>query len=327
MQTLHQVKLAPYHTLATSDSEADTLLLIEHEDELSNIRPTDYLLGAGSNTLFIGEVKQRLAKLQFSGIAVQVHGDSVQLTAKAGNNWHELVQFSVEQGWYGLENLALIPGTVGAAPVQNIGAYGVECGEVIDNVTVFDRAEQKTHAIPASDCGFAYRQSHFKGDWKTRYVIIAVTFTLQKRGALKKTYPGIPAEVETPQQMFDAICALRRAKLPDPEQEPNAGSFFHNPIIRGEHFVQLRARHPTMPHFPATEGRVKIPAGWLIEQTGFKGVYHDGVGMSAQHALVLINQHRTGQAILAHARRIQHAVQQQFGIALHIEPNIVGDIS
>lgn len=325
MEILRRAALAPYHTLAAAGTEADTLILLDNESELDAVSSDSHILGGGSNTLFVGTIAQPLVKLRLYGIEVR-HEDSefVDICAKAGRNWHELVRFTVENGWYGLENLALIPGTVGAAPVQNIGAYGVECSSCLTAVEVYDRTRREFAVIAGADCGFAYRQSHFKGKWAGQFVITGVQFRLRKHGTLQKSYPGISQDIAAPKQMFDAICAIRQAKLPDPAVHPNAGSFFHNPIVDAAAAAALAALHPELPRWPQPDGRVKLSAGWLIEQAGCKGVYHGAVGMSAQHALVLVNRGGTGEDILAYADFVQTAVAKKFGIRLIIEPTILG---
>lgn len=325
MQILHNIDLKPRHTLATS-ATADTLVIIEHPDELVHIQANDHLLGSGSNTIFIGNVKQRLVHLAFSGIEL-MHEDaeSVTLRALAGTLWHSFVQYTVEQNWYGLENLAAIPGTVGAAPIQNIGAYGVECQDHLVNVEVYDREQRQITTLTHAECEFSYRQSRFKRDWRNRYIITAVSFRLLKRGKLKTAYPGIPQGLTTPRAMFEAICAVRQSKLPDPAELPNAGSFFHNPIVTVEKFAELSQKYPNIPYYSADDGQVKLSAGWLIEQSGLKGVYHGAVGMYEKHALILINKGGSGAEILKFATYVQATVAEKFGVALIIEPIAIGE--
>lgn len=329
MQSLQHVDLRGYHTLA-APLFADTLTLIEADDELAALPRHALMLGRGSNIIFADHVQIPLARLQTQGWQVVSEDDAhVHVVVKAGQEWHDFVRESVMHGWQGLENLALIPGTVGAAPVQNIGAYGVEVGQYIAQVHVYDREEKRFLTIPESACGFAYRQSHFKGQWRARYIITAVEFRLNKVPQLCLTYAGLADQREaltTPQAVMDAVVAIRQSKLPDPTIYPNAGSFFHNPVISREAFAHVHAAHPDIPaHIGA--GGVKIPAAWLIEQVGLKG-YRDGaVSISPQHALVLINEGGSGQDILRFAAMVQARVRERFAIDLHIEPIIIGGLA
>ena len=259
-------------------------------------------------------------------------GTHATVRAEAGANWHGVVRWTLDQGLCGMENLALIPGTVGAAPIQNIGAYGVEVGESVHAVDVFEPASGRYARLTREDCAFAYRDSLFKRE-AGRYVVMAVEFRLARSAAVRTGYAGIRDELAaagiespTPLQVFDAVCAIRSRKLPDPAVIGNAGSFFKNPIVPRAQAEALAAAHPPLPVFPGAgaESR-KLPAAWLIEACGWKGQRDGDAGVSEGHALVLVNHGTaTGAQLLALARRIAGSVHARFGVALEPEPRIVG---
>lgn len=327
MQSLRHVDLRAYHTLA-APLVADALSLIETEEELLALPRHAIILGHGSNVIFADNIHIPLARLCTAGWQVVAEtADSVSVRVKGGHGWHDFVKESVDAGWQGLENLALIPGTVGAAPVQNIGAYGVEAGQFIKQVGAFDRLSRRQVQIPGEKCGFAYRNSYFKRQWRERFIITDVTFRLNKTAQLCLGYAGLREkrdQLTSPRAVMEEIIAIRQSKLPDPATEPNAGSFFHNPVVDMEKFALLRERYPHMPAHPAGSG-MKIPAAWLIEQAGMKGFRQGKVGMSAQHALVLTNHGGSGRDILQFAALVQAAVWQRFVIDLHIEPIVIGE--
>lgn len=323
MKTLHAVDLQSRHTLA-APAFAKTLIELENPEEAAIYQIGDHILGGGSNTIIVGEIAQRLVQPRFAGIEiVEESADSVLLRVLAGTNWHDAVQWAVGQGYYGIENLALIYGMAGAAPVQNIGAYGVEIRNCLAAVEAYDALQQQFVRIAAADCALSYRNSRFKQDWKGRFLITAVHLRLHKRGELQRQYTGISEEVQTLPEMFAHICALRRSKLPSPERQPNVGSFFHNPLISPARFAALSACFGAIPHYAAGEA-VKIPAAWLIEQCGFKGRRIGNIEMSARHALVLVNHGGSGAEILQYAETVQAAVREGFEIELVIEPDILG---
>lgn len=325
MQTLHHTDLAARHSLACP-SIARELVLIESADEWRTAAPGDRILGGGSNTICREEITTRILCPQYRGQRVIAEDDdSVFLQVEAGEPWPAVAAWSVSEGWYGAENLARIPGSAGAAPVQNIGAYGIELQHILARVQVYDREERRLREIPAADCQFAYRDSRFKHDWRERYIISAIILRLSKRGALHRDYPGLREQADslrTPADVHAAVSALRQDKLPDPAVEPNAGSFFHNPIVSAAHYAALREKHPEMPSFAAGEA-VKIPAAWLIEQCGYKGARDGKVGISEKHALVLTNHGGTATEILAFASEIQQAVHSRYGLTLAIEPTVL----
>ncbi|MBV7434547.1 UDP-N-acetylmuramate dehydrogenase [Cardiobacteriaceae bacterium TAE3-ERU3] len=328
MQILNNVDLAAWHTLR-AQAQAKQLTIIETPDELADTAPESFVLGGGSNVIFVGEVARPIVHLRLFGREVIAEdAQHVYFYAAGGETWHDVVRECAVSGWYGLENLALIPGTVGAAPVQNIGAYGVEVAQVIERVHVYDRKQHEERTFTADDCAFAYRQSHFKGAWRDRYIITGVTFRLAKKSKAILGYPDLAAVLNDdadPEAVYKAVCGIRRRKLPDPAQLPNAGSFFHNPIVSSAQAEELKARYPVLPVYAHGSDAAKISAGWCIEQCGFKGLYHGAVGMYEGHALVLVNKGGTGKEILTYAAEVQAAVKAKFGVALHIEPIIIGE--
>ena len=289
------------------------------------------LLGQGSNILFRENYPGLIIELAIKGITVQQSTESsVLVQAMGGEIWHPFVIHCLKQGWYGLENLSLIPGTVGAAPVQNIGAYGVELKDLLHEVQALEIASGKMKTFTNADCGFSYRSSVFKEDLREQYVITSVTFSLSSVPRLILEYPAlqqalsvVPREAITPQLVSDKVCEIRRSKLPDPDLLGNAGSFFWNPRIGQARFAELKALYPDLPGYPEGSS-VKIPAAWLIEKAGWKG-YRDGdVGVHERHALVLVNHGgATGAELVALSERIQASVSEKFGIQLWPEVRIV----
>ncbi|MHA7815194.1 MAG: UDP-N-acetylmuramate dehydrogenase [Pseudohaliea sp.] len=288
------------------------------------------VLGEGSNVVFAGDVEALVLRYTATGRTVLAEDDeSVTLRVAAGEHWHSLVAWCLEQGYHGFENLALIPGTVGAAPIQNIGAYGVELAPFVEAVHAVRIADGESLVLSRSDCAFGYRDSVFKGALRDAVVITAVDFRLQRTAAPVTDYPTLRealagrAQAPGPRDVFDAVVALRRARLPDPATTPNAGSFFKNPVVDTATADELARRYPGMPQFEAPGGR-KLAAGWLIEQCGWRGVEGEGVAVHPGHALVLVSHGGDGRALLALARRIQASVAETFGCHLEIEPRVYG---
>lgn len=291
------------------------------------------VLGGGSNLLFADDLAGVALAIGDDAVAiVQDDGDAVRVRAGAGRGWHDFVLQTLALGLSGLENLSLIPGTVGAAPIQNIGAYGVEIDQRVHAVEAWDRATGAPVRLAAADCGFAYRDSRFKRE-PGRWIVTAVEFALTRRPRLVLGYSGIGDELEamgidapTPAQVSEAVCRIRRRKLPDPAQLANAGSFFKNPIIPATRADALLAQHPDLPCFDAgARGMRKLSAAWLIDAAGWKGHRDGDAGVAPGHALVLVNHGSArGAELLALARRIAGSVQARFGVALEPEPRIVG---
>lgn len=292
------------------------------------------VLGGGSNLLFADDPPGVVVSLSAQDIRIlEDDGDTALVRADAGVDWHAFVLWTLGHGLGGLENLALIPGTVGAAPIQNIGAYGVEVRERIATVEAFDRDAGGFERLAAADCGFGYRDSRFKRE-PDRWVVAAVEFNLSRTPDLRLGYAGIGEELAragidapTPSQVAEAVCRVRQAKLPDPAVIGNAGSFFKNPIVPDTRALALQDRHPALPVFPGTDPSTrKLSAAWLIDACGWKGHRDGDAGVSDRHALVLVNHGgASGAELLALARRIDASVRERFGIALEPEPRIVGN--
>ncbi|MCG2575855.1 UDP-N-acetylmuramate dehydrogenase [Dechloromonas sp. XY25] len=326
--------LRPCNTLALP-GRAARYLKISAADELAApdlARDRRFILGGGSNLVLTGDFDGLVLHMAIFGKhLLKEDAEAFYIEAGAGENWHEFVQWTLRQGWPGLENLSLIPGTVGAAPIQNIGAYGLEVGECFQALTAWDFEKQAFFQIDRSACRFAYRDSLFKQEgWHLsgRMAITSVVFRLPKKWMPNLRYADVSQELAaqhiatpTPQNIADAIVAVRQRKLPDPARIPNAGSFFHNPVVTKVQAEALKAAHPTLPSYPQPDGRVKLAAGWLIEQAGWRGKNLGPVGMYEKQALVLVNR---GGATGADVRRTMAAVQAdvaaRFAVALTPEP-------
>ncbi len=287
-----------------------------------------WILGGGSNVLFDQCFEGLVLHMQNQGIRLLSETDEqVEINVSAGVDWDQFLQYALQQGWYGLENLAIIPGTVGAAPVQNIGAYGQEVAECIVRVKAIDIATTERVVFDQQACQFSYRDSLFKTQQKGRYIITDVVFSLSKQAQLNISYQplaqalaGLSAEQLDAAKVRDAVIAIRQSKLPDPKQLPNSGSFFKNPVVSLSHYDTLKMRYPTIPAFE-TEHGYKLAAAWLIEQCGFKGKQVGRVAMHAQQALVMVNNQAAHyHDVCALREQIQQAVQTQFGLSLEQEP-------
>ncbi|WP_127471012.1 UDP-N-acetylmuramate dehydrogenase [Thiomicrorhabdus aquaedulcis] len=288
------------------------------------------IMGDGSNILFTKDVEGVTVRCSFNKTkVVKEDQDSIWLSVGAGVKWHDLVAYTVKQNWWGLENLAWIPGTVGASAVQNIGAYGAEAQDTITRVQTLNIYDGQRVEFRHAECNFGYRTSLFKQEYTNKLLIHRVTFRLRKSHAgkpnlvyepLKQALLHIAKDDLKSQDIFEAVIALRQERLPDPKTQGNAGSFFKNPIIEAPYFDDLIQEHPNMPHHKMLDGRYKIPAAWFIEQAQWKGQHRGQAGVSAKHALVLINLgHATGNEIVELAQLIQADVNQKFGIYLNLE--------
>lgn len=334
MRIIQQADLQPLHTLRlraqasvlayfTQPAQFGRLLELRRQYEHMHV------LAGGSNVVFKEQVDALVIAIRTRGIRhVKDEANSTVIEVEAGETWHDFVRFSLSQGWYGLENLALIPGTVGAAPVQNIGAYGVEVERFIRWVEVWDWQLGKSYKLSASECGFAYRDSIFKSHEPGRWLILRVGFAFPKRWQPILDYPDLQQrpgllQQPTPMAIFDAVCQIRRAKLPDPALLPNAGSFFKNPIVHAKQATQLQSRWPQLRAFALEGGQVKLPAGWLLEQAGWKGKRLGPLGMHKNQALVLVN-HDVSQATYHDVQRITAQIQKDmaalFALQLEQEP-------
>ncbi|NPU94243.1 MAG: UDP-N-acetylmuramate dehydrogenase [Gammaproteobacteria bacterium] len=338
LQLQRNVSLKPFNTLQI-DARADwfaELTDLEQCTQLPDLcrQQPLLILGGGSNIILAGNVHGLVLLNRLRGIAVlDEDDDSVRVQVAAGENWDAFVQHSLELGWCGLENLSAIPGTVGAAPMQNIGAYGVELKDVVERVGVFYLADGTFTELSAPDCAFGYRDSIFKHALKDRCLITHVVFRLRKRPALKLEYGEIRAEIAkqrmsaeslTPLQLRQIIIAVRARKLPDPRQLPNVGSFFKNPVIPAAQLQTLLATWPNLVHYPVDGAQTKVAAGWLIDQLGWKGRVHGKAQVHEQQALVLVNMGGDSEDVLGLARQIQADVWERFGIELEMEPLIIG---
>ena len=319
-------------------ARADLLVDVRKRDALTELfgfaalksQPV-LVLGEGSNILFTRDWPGVVLSMATRGIAVlHAHAESARIRVEAGENWNDFVHWSIGQGFAGLENLVAIPGTVGAAPMQNIGAYGVEVREFVAHVEAWDREASRFVELSNADCAFAYRDSVFKRT-PDRYLITAVVFDLPRKREPRLDYAGVGEELEAlgvaeprPTSIAEAITRIRMRKLPNPHVIGNAGSFFKNPLVSATTADAVKGEHPSAPVWQAGEGLMKLSAAWLVESCGFKGLREGDAGVSGEHALVLVNHGRaTGAELGALAARIRVAVRERFGIELVAEPRIV----
>jgi UDP-N-acetylmuramate dehydrogenase len=291
-----------------------------------------FILGGGSNLLFTRNPESPVVQMRIPGVTVfPAEGDFVRVQVGAGVVWHDLVEWSLENNIFGLENLSLIPGFVGASPIQNIGAYGVELTQVFDSLQAFDPISGVMRTFDHAECNFGYRSSIFKTELKGRYVIVSVTFRLRLKPDLRLDYGDINAVLASsgirnpsPKDVSKAVISIRQSKLPDPAQIGNAGSFFKNPEIASSTYTQLLNDWPDLPGYPISDQSIKVPAGWLIDRLGWKGHRNGDAGVHARQALVLVNYgNASGEEIAALSRLIQQDVLTHFGIELETEVNII----
>ena len=319
-------KKAIFFTTVETLNELKAALLAAKEKQL----PV-FILGGGSNILLTRDIEGLVIKLEIKGInLVKEEGDQLWVEVGAGEMWHGLVLHSIAKDWAGLENLSLIPGTVGASPMQNIGAYGVEIKDVFDSLKAMHRETLEMQSFDAEACQFGYRESVFKHAFKDKFVITSVTFRLSKTpnfhleyGAIREVLAANGIDQPSIHSISDAVIQIRQSKLPDPKEIGNAGSFFKNPTIPNAQFDELKASYPSIPGYPSAEG-VKVAAGWLIEQTGWKGKRIGEVGVHAKQALVLVNYGGgTGEEIKKLSEQIQASVYDKFGVQLQAEVNFI----
>ena len=332
----HDYPLAPHTTFGLPARAAHYIELTDSGDlpEICRLPEFDAAtvcwLGGGSNVLFMQDFPSLVVRMATRGIReLERTPDSVLLEAQAGENWHGFVQSSLHMGLGGLENLSLIPGTVGASPVQNIGAYGVEVKDRIHSVRCFDVQTQEWRELSNAECRFAYRDSIFKHEGRQRYVITSVVFRLDTQFVPNVKYGDLAqvlaeqcgSRTPTAQDVAQAVCAIRRSKLPDPTVLGNVGSFYKNPLVDAAHAQTLLAQYPQMPHYPQPDGRVKLAAGWLIDQCGLKGKTIGGAAVHDKQALVLVNKnHATAADVRALSDEICRIVAQRFAVDLQPEP-------
>ncbi|MES2448219.1 MAG: UDP-N-acetylmuramate dehydrogenase [Bacteroidota bacterium] len=331
------ISLKPYNTFGV-EAKAKYFVEAKSENDLIEIFSNELtktqkllVLGGGSNMLFTQNFDGLVLKVGIQGIKYITQGDDISLTAGGGVVWNDLVSYCVDKGFAGMENLSLIPGTVGASPIQNIGAYGVELKDVFTSCTAFQISSGTIKTFNYQDCKFGYRDSVFKNELKGKYVITSVTFHLSKKTNLKTHYGAITAELDergienpTIADVSKVVSAIRVSKLPDPKTIGNAGSFFKNPIISQSDFKELLANFPSVVNYPVGENEVKLAAGWLIEQCGFKGIVVGQTGTWKNQALVLVNHgNASGHEVYNFSEQIINTVRAKFGIKLDREVNIL----
>ncbi|WP_102305006.1 UDP-N-acetylmuramate dehydrogenase [Dyella sp. AD56] len=333
------IENAPLGTRNTLRVDARARLLAEIHDASKLTELLDFpavrggkllVLGEGSNMLFTGDVDATVLAMATRGVQVEQDGEVARIAVAAGERWDDFVRWTLGQGFAGLENLILIPGTVGAAPIQNIGAYGTEVAEFIESVEAWDTKEQRVAVLDRAACAFAYRDSVFKHE-PGRYIVTAVRFALPRSRELRLDYAGIRDELArmgiakpAPFHVAEAVVHLRTKKLPDPAVIGNAGSFFKNPIVDASLGEALKREHPELVSWVSGDGRWKLSAAWLIETSGFKGMRDGDAGISNRHSLVLVNHGRaTGAELWAFAQKVIEGVRSKFGVRLEPEPVVV----
>lgn len=337
MEILTNYPLKAHNTFGIS-AFAKEFTAVHTIEELSQVLKENaekklFILGGGSNMLLTQDIDALVIHVDLKGKRVVKEDDNhVYIEAMAGENWHEFVLYCIDNNYGGLENLSLIPGNVGTTPIQNIGAYGTEIKDTFVSCQAMDIATQELVTFTKDECEFAYRESIFKGKLKGRYIITSVTFRLTKTNhKINTAYGDITDKlidngiiVPTIKDVSNAVIAIRQSKLPDPKELGNSGSFFKNPIVPKEEFEKVYAKHPLMPHYVVSDTEVKVPAGWLIEQSGFKGKRFGDAGIHTKQALVLVNYgSATGQELLELSRNIQDTVYKNFGIRIEAEVNII----
>ncbi len=332
------IQLKPFNTFGI-EATAKYFIEVSSIEQLQEIlQNPDYqsterlILGGGSNMLLTKDFEGLVIKIAIKGFeVVNENEDNIWLKVGAGVVWHDLVLQCVNQNYAGMENLSLIPGTVGAAPMQNIGAYGIEIKEVFEELQALEIATGEIKNFDKAMCNFGYRESIFKHEAKGKYIILNVTFKLNKRptfhieyGAIKDTLAEMNISEMSIKAISDAVIHIRQSKLPNPAEIGNAGSFFKNPEIPNSQFETLKAQFPTIPSYPVSDTTTKVPAGWLIEQAGWKGQRFGNVGVHAKQALVLVNYGGgKGEEIKDLSQKIQASVKEKFGIQLSVEVNFI----
>lgn len=325
--------LAPFTTFGIHAS-AERIVSAESHDDLVKIfteEPSARILGGGSNVLLSDDVNGTVVLMRIMGrTTVREDDNHIWVRFGAGETWHDVVTWTVHNGWGGIENLALIPGTVGAAPMQNIGAYGVEQNSVFDSLTAYDRKTHEELTYSASACAFGYRDSIFKHAMKNRAIITSVTYRLSKHPIVNASYADVRAELETMsvaapsiKDIYTAVVAIRKRKLPNPADIGNAGSFFKNPVVSRDVYTTLKSHHAELAAYAQHDGSYKLAAAWLIDQCGWKGHRRGDAGVHERQALVLVNYGTaTGAEILQIADEIQESVRERFGVELEREVNV-----
>jgi UDP-N-acetylmuramate dehydrogenase len=328
LDTLNTLRLpARAQWLADAETEAELAALLADPGFREQPRT---VLGEGSNLVLAGDLPGLVLRPALRGVRLlDEDNDHVRIEVAAGEPWDTLVQYSLDQGWQGLENLSLIPGWTGAAPYQNIGAYGVELADRLASVRALRMDDGRVVEFSRADCGFGYRDSVFKSGYPGKYLITAVRLVLNKTPSLVLHYGALqelgdlPPTLDSARRVRDTVCAVRRARLPDPAELPNAGSFFKNPVISADEHARLQQEWPDLVSFPVAGG-YKVAAGWLLDTAGWKGARWRDLGMHAHQALVMVNHGRaTGADVLAFAERIRADIRARFGVELEREPVVL----
>ncbi len=338
MEVLYNQPLKKYNTFGI-DVKAKHFCEINSVADLKmafslDAYPKKFILSGGSNMLLISDIDALVLHINIKGIkVVSENQNHVVIKVMAGENWHEMVLWTLEQDYGGLENMSLIPGYTGTAPIQNIGAYGTELKDTFVSCEAMDISSLELKTFSKEDCQFGYRDSFFKNEGKGKFIIVSVNFKLRKKNhKLNTSYGAIELELAknqikdpTIKDVSNAVIAIRRSKLPDPKVLGNSGSFFKNPVIGKSEFERFEANHPEAPFYKVSETEFKIPAGWLIEQCGYKGKRYGDAGVHKKQALVLVNyDNATGKEILDLAHRIMASVKEKFDIAIFPEVNVIG---
>lgn len=337
MQIQHNISLKEYNTFGI-DAKAKHFVSIDAIESLKSVLQLPeyqkrFILGGGSNMLLTKDVEALVMHINLKGIEIVSQEDTFAIVkAQAGENWHAFVLWCLQNNFGGLENLSLIPGNVGTAPIQNIGAYGVELKDAFVSCEALEIATQKTRIFTKTDCNFEYRNSVFKQELKGKYIITSVLFKLTKNNHILRTnYGAISTQLElmhvekpTIQEVSKAVIAIRESKLPNPKEIGNSGSFFKNPVITLQDFETLKRSFPEIPNYPISSTSIKIPAGWLIEKAGFKGKRFGDYGVHEKQALVLVNYNNAkGIEILKLSQVIQETIKRIFNISIEAEVNII----
>lgn len=340
MNIRHNFSLKQYNTFGlnvtakqfASFSFVDELIELLNYSKQSTLN--EFILGGGSNILFTNDIAGIILKNDLKGIElIKEDEHHYYVKAAAGENWHQFVLHCINHNYAGLENLSLIPGNVGASPMQNIGAYGAEIKDVFENLEALNKKDNTVHTFSNNDCHFGYRESIFKSKYKNKFVILNVTFRLNKMPVLNTSYGAIKQELKNMhvkelsiQAISQAVINIRSSKLPDPNKIGNAGSFFKNPTISTKEFQSLQNNYTNMPHYSVDETHVKIPAAWLIEQCGWKGYRNEDAGVHINQPLVLVNYGNAGgKKIYELSEKILQSVKNKFGIELEREVNVVNE--
>ena len=335
MDIQQNISLKKYNTFGI-DVIAKRFISVDSVYQLQQLLKKEkniFLISGGSNMLLTKNIEELVVHIDIKGISIdrENHND-IYLTVNAGENWHEFVLWCVDNNYGGVENLSLIPGNVGTCPIQNIGAYGVEVKDTITKVEALEIESGKIVQFSNAECNFGYRNSIFKNEVKGKYIITSVSFQLTKNNHnLNTSYGAIETELAskgiskpTLKDISGAVIAIRKSKLPDPKEIGNSGSFFKNPVISKKQFLELQEKYPTVPSYKVSGTEVKVPAGWLIEQAGFKGKRFGDYGVHTKQALVLVNYgNASGKEIHHLAQKIQETILQKFGITLEIEVNVI----